>query len=127
MPNPERPFRIRGEPSTGRNGHSKGSSRECGAFPYSCLRRNPMTFAGFKARIWKKLSCAPLPLFEVGPYLALGFLLEAFPPLQHLMASWHGDVIFGFLGGLSVITLVVPRGRMAGLPGWMKAWGLGLF
>jgi two-component system sensor histidine kinase AlgZ len=86
-----------------------------------------MTFAGFKARIWKKLSCAPLPLFEVGPYLALGFLLEAFPPLQRLMASWHGDFTFGFLGGLSVITLVLPRGRMAGLQGWMKAWGLGLF
>jgi hypothetical protein len=86
-----------------------------------------MTFADFKARIWKKLACAPLPLFEVGPYLSLGFLLEAFPPLQRLMASWHGDFIFGFLGGLSVITLVLPRGRMAGLSGWMKAWGLGLF
>jgi hypothetical protein len=86
-----------------------------------------MTYLTIKNRIWTKLSCIPLPLFDWGPFLSLGFLLEAFPPLQQLAARWHGDFVFGFLGGVSVITLVVPRGRTAGLFGWMKAWGLGLF
>jgi signal transduction histidine kinase len=68
-----------------------------------------------------------MPLFDWGPFLSLGFLFEAFSPLQKLAERWHGDFIFGLLGGVSVITLVVPRGRMTGLFGWMKAWGLGLF
>ena len=86
-----------------------------------------MTFQAIKKRFWEKLDCASTPFFEVGPYLALGFLMEAFPPLQRLAVGWHGGFIFGFLGGVSVVTLVIPRGRMTGMAGWMKAWGLGLF
>lgn len=77
--------------------------------------------------LWVRLSCVPAPLFEVGPYLALGFLLDAFPPVQRFMAERHGDFIFGLMGGLSILTLVMPRGRRDGWPGWMKAWGLGIF
>ena len=85
-----------------------------------------MTFQAIKKRFWEKLACAPTSFFEVGPYLALGFLMEAIPPLQRLAVGWHVGFIFGVLGGVSVITLVFPRGRMTGLDGWMKAWGLGL-
>ena len=86
-----------------------------------------MRFRTLQERLWSKFSCTPLPLFDWGPFLSLGFLLGAFPPLQQLAARWHGDFIFGFLGGVSVITLVVPRGRTTGMFGWMKAWGLALF
>ena len=86
-----------------------------------------MTYLTIKNRIWTKLSCAPMPLFDWGPFLSLGFLFVAFPPLQRLVARWHGDFLFGLFGGMSVITLVFPRGRMDGIPGMMKAWGLGLF
>ena len=86
-----------------------------------------MTYQAIRNRIWARLACVPKPLFEWGPFLSLAFLLQAFPPLQQLAAKWHGDFIFGLLGGLSVIPLVLPRGRMTGLSGWMKAWGLSLF
>ena len=86
-----------------------------------------MTFQAIKKRFWKRLACAPTPFWEVGPYLALGFLMEAFPPLQRLAVRWQGDFIYGVLGGVSVVTLVFPRGRMTGWAGRMKAWGLGLF
>lgn len=86
-----------------------------------------MTYLAIKNRFWTRLSCVPRPLFDWGPFLSLGFLFEAFPPLQQLASRWHGDFIFGFMGGVSVITLVVPRGRTTGWFGWMKAWGLGLF
>ena len=86
-----------------------------------------MTYQAIKYRIWARLACVPKPLFEWGPFLSLAFLLQAFPPLQQLAAKWHGDFIFGLLGGLSVIPLVLPRGRTTGLFGWMKAWGLALF
>lgn len=86
-----------------------------------------MTFQAINKRFWEKLACAATPFWEVGPYLGLGFLMEAFPPLQRLAVRWHGDFIFGVLGGVAIITLVFPRGRMTGWAGWMKAWGLGLF
>ena len=85
-----------------------------------------MSFSSLQKRFLEKLSCAPLLFFEIGPFLALAFLLAAFSPLQKLAARWHGDFIFGVLGGISVIPLVFPRGRTEGLPGMMKAWGLGL-
>ena len=85
-----------------------------------------MKLQSLKERFTEKLSCAPLLFFEIGPFLSLAFLLAAFPPLQKLAAKWHGDFIFGLLGGISVIPLVFPRGRTDGLPGMMKAWGLGL-
>ena len=74
-----------------------------------------------------RLSCVPVVLFEVPPYFALAFLLAAFPPMQTLLNRWHGDFIFGFLGGVSIVTLIFPRGRRDGWPGAIKAWGLGLF
>jgi hypothetical protein len=86
-----------------------------------------MSFRSLQKRFLEKLSCAPPLFFEIGPFLGLAFLLDAFPPLHKLVASWHGDFIFGVLGGISVIPLVFPRGRMDGMPGMMKAWGLGLF
>ena len=77
--------------------------------------------------LWVKFSCAPQPFFEVGPYLSLSFLLAAFPPVQQVANGRYADFSLGIMAGISIIPVVLPRGRMTGWPGWVKAWGLGLF
>lgn len=86
-----------------------------------------MNLRTIQDRLWVKLSCAPRPFFEVGPYLSLSFLLAAFPPVQEVASGRYADFTFGVLAGISIIPVVLPRGRMTGWPGWVKAWGLGLF
>ena len=86
-----------------------------------------MSLRTIQDRLWLKLSCAPLTFFEVGPYLSLSFLLAAFPPAQGVVNGRYADFSFGVMAGISVIPVVFPRGRLMGWPGWVKAWGLGLF
>jgi signal transduction histidine kinase len=78
-------------------------------------------------RLWVKLSCVPRPFFEVGPYLSLSFLAGAFPPIRQVADGRYADFCFGVLAGISIIPVILPRGRATGWPGWVKAWGLGLF
>ena len=90
-----------------------------------------MSFQSIRHRVTEhfreKLSRSPVLFFEVGPYLAVSFLVDAFPPVQAHLPRPGGDFVFGLLGGLSVIPVLFPRGRQDGSAGVMKAWGLGLF